>query len=406
MRQVLPLVALFASSIPSLLAQSASGTILGSVKDPSGAGVSNATVTIVNQSTGFRREIPTESAGDFEAPYVPLGSYKVMVKAPGFKTLERGPITLEVDQKARLDFTLTIGEVSETVSVIAEAPLIKADSSEVGEVVVQKTVQDLPLNGRNYVQLVYLTAGVTTGQQGGNIEGSGAFVQRGTGSFNANGQRGQNNNFMVDGIDNNESWINSTILQPPVEATSEFKVFTANAPAEYGRSSGGIVNVQTRSGSNEFHGSAFEYLRNSAMDARNFFQRKTATNPRRIPNFVQNQFGATFGGPIRKNNWFIFGDYQGFRQSLGLSVTSTVPTALQKTGNFGSINIFNPLTTRADPARTGQFIRDPFPNNVIPASMMPRQARLLTSLYPDPNVPGTATNNYYFSPSRAQTDDA
>src|SRR5207248_3079415 len=158
MKNVLLVSALFASSVSSVLAQSASGTILGSVKDPSGAGVSNATVTIVNQSTGFRCEVPADNSGDFEAPYVPLGSYKVTVKVPGCKTTERGPITLEVDQKARLEFTLTIGEVSETISVTAEAPLIKSDSSEVGEVVGQKTVQDLPLNGRNYVQLVHLTA--------------------------------------------------------------------------------------------------------------------------------------------------------------------------------------------------------------------------------------------------------
>src|SRR5437660_737866 len=177
MKHILLLAALCASSVPSLLAQSASGTILGSVKDPSGAGVANATVTIVNQSTGFRREIPADSGGDFEAPYVPLGSYKVTVRAPGFKTMERGPITLEVDQKARLEFPLSIGEVSETVSVNSEAPLVKADSSEMGEVIGQKKLQDLMLNGRNYVQLVFMSAGVTTGQQGGNIEGAGAFVQ-------------------------------------------------------------------------------------------------------------------------------------------------------------------------------------------------------------------------------------
>ena len=296
------LLAVFAalSLVPSLQAQSASGTILGKVRDGSGASVSGATVTIINQQTGFRREIPTDSSGDFEAPYVPLGGYMVSVKSTGFKTVERRGLTLEVDQKARHDFTLEVGQVNETVNVSAAPALVKADSSEMGEVIQQKSVQDLPLNGRNYVQLVFMTAGVTTGQQGGNIEGSGAFVQRGTGSFNANGQRGQNNNFMVDGIDNNESWINSTILQPSVEATREFKVFTANAPAEFGRSSGGVVNVQTRSGSNEFHGSAYEYLRNAALDSRNFFQRKTDLDQRRLPNFVQSQFGVTFGGPIKK----------------------------------------------------------------------------------------------------------
>ncbi|HJZ99862.1 MAG TPA: TonB-dependent receptor, partial [Candidatus Solibacter sp.] len=255
------------------------------------------------------------------------------------------------------------------------------------------------------MQLVFLTAGVTTGQQGGNIEGTGAFVQRGTGSFNANGQRGQNNNFMVDGIDNNESWINTTVLQPSVEATREFKVYTANAPAEFGRSSGGIVNVQTRSGSNDLHGSAFEYLRNAALDARNFFQRKTPQDQRRLPNFVQSQFGATIGGPIKRNNWFFFGDYQGFRQALGLDITSTVPTVAQKQGNFGTTNIYDPLTTRTDPANPANYIRDQFPNNTIPASRIPRPAGILANFYPDPNVAGLV-NNFFFSPSKYQTDDA
>ena len=236
----------------SLHAQSASGTFLGIVKDSSGAVVPNAVITILNDETGFRRELATTTAGEYEAPYIPLGSYKISAKAPGFKTVDRSGITLQVDQKARVDFTLSVGDVTETVTVTEAPPIVKADSSEFGEVVQKRAVQDLPLNGRNYVQLVHLTAGVTTGQQGGNIEGAGAFVPRGTGSFNANGQRGQNNNFMVDGIDNNESWINTTILQPSVEATQEFKVYTANAPAEFGRSSGGIVNVQTRSGTNDY----------------------------------------------------------------------------------------------------------------------------------------------------------
>ncbi len=394
--------ALWLLAAASAYAQSASGTFLGIIQDPSGAAITNARIAIVNRDTGFRRELNSGGSGEYEAPYVPIGTYSISVQAAGFRKVERNGITLQVDQKARIDFNLQVGETSETVTVTEAPPLVKADSSEVGEVVGKRAVQELPLNGRNYVQLVHLTAGVTTGQQGGNIEGAGAFVPRGTGSFNANGQRGQNNNFMVDGIDNNESWINSTILQPSVEATQEFKVYTANAPAEFGRSSGGIVNVQTRSGTNEMHGSVYNYLRNSALDARDFFQRKTDLNQRRIPAFRQNQFGATYGGPIIKNNWFIFGDYQGLRQGRGLNVTSVVPTAAQRSGNFGTINIFDPLTTRPDPARPGQFIRDQFANNVIPASRIPRPSRLLANLYPNAN----AGSNFFFSPNRIQRDDA
>ena len=279
------LAAISLAAIPQLNAQSASGTFLGVVRDATGSVLPDSTILILNQETGFRRELATNAAGEYEAPYIPLGNYRVSAKAKGFKTVERSGINLQVDQKARVDFSLQVGDVAETITVVEAPPLVKADTSEFGEVIQRRAVQELPLNGRNYVQLVHLTAGVTTGQQGGNIEGAGAFVPRGTGSFNANGQRGQNNNFMVDGVDNNESWINSTVLQPSVEATQEFKVYTANPPAEFGRASGGIVNVQIRSGTNEMHGSVYNYLRNSALDARDFFQRKTALNQRRIPAF-------------------------------------------------------------------------------------------------------------------------
>ena len=386
-----------------LTAQSSSGTFLGIVKDVTGAVIPGATVGITNLDTGFRREVKSDSNGEFELPYIPLGNYRINCKAQGFKSVDRSGVNLQVDQKARIDFALTVGDVAETVTVTEAAPLVKTSSSEFGEVVQKRALQELPLNGRNYVQLVHLTAGVTTGQQGGNIEGAGAFVPRGTGSFNANGQRGQNNNFMVDGIDNNESWINSTILQPSVEATSEFKVYTANAPAEFGRASGGIVNVQTRGGTNDFHGSVYDYLRNSVFDARDFFQRKTAASSRRIPAFRQNQYGVTFGGPIRKNGWFIFGDFQGLRQGRGLNVISTVPTADQKAGIFGSTNIFDPLTTRPNPNVSGQFIRDQFAGNIVPAARIPKPSRLLSNLYPDPNV---GTNQFFFAPNRVQHDDA
>ncbi|MFN7939472.1 MAG: TonB-dependent receptor [Bryobacteraceae bacterium] len=399
----LSLAALAVTLVSTLSAQSASGTFLGVVKDSTGAVIQDAAISIVNIDTGFSRDLTTNAQGEYDAPLIPLGNYRITAKAKGFRSVERSGINLQVDQKARVDFTLAVGEVAETVTVTEAPPAVKADSSEFGDVLQKRQVQELPLNGRNYVQLVHLQPGVTTGQQGGNIEGAGAFVPRGTGSFNANGQRGQNNNFLVDGIDNNESWINSTILQPSVEATQEFKVYVANAPAEFGRSSGGIVNVQVRSGTNEFHGSVYNYLRNSSLDARDFFQRKTAQNQRRIPAFRQNQYGVTFGGPIRKNSWFIFGDYQGLRQGRGLNVISNVPTAAQRNGDFGATAIYDPMTLRPDPENAGLFLRTPFANNRIPEARVSRPARLLTNLYPDPNV---GTGQFFYSPNRLQNDDA
>lgn len=403
MRKLVYALLVAAAGSTLLCAQSASGTFLGVVKDATGASVPQATITIVNKDTGFRRELTTSVGGEYEAPYIPLGDYTITVKAAGFRTVERTGLNLQVDQKARVDVTLAVGDVAETVSVVEAASVVKADSSEFGDVIQKRQVQELPLNGRNYVQLVHLQPGVTTGQQGGNIEGAGAFVPRGTGSFNAVGQRSQNNNFLVDGIDNNESWINSTVLQPSVEATQEFKVYIANPPAEFGRSSGGIVNVQIRAGTNEFHGSVYDYLRNSSLDARDFFQRRTASSSRRIPAFRQNQYGVTFGGPIKKNSWFIFGDYQALRQGRGLNAVSVVPTAAQKAGNFGTTAIYDPLTNQPDPASPGLFVRTLFPNNQIPESRVPRPSRLLTNLYPDPN---SGVNQYFFSPNRIQRDDA
>jgi len=227
---------------------------------------------------------------------------------------------------------------------------------------------------------------ITHGQEGGNLEGYGPYGIRGNFSINAVGQRGQDNNFLLDGMDNNDAWVHGIALASPAETIESTSLASPYIPAEFGRATGAVVNVQTRSGTNQLHGSGYEYFQNSALNARNFFDGAGK------PSATRNQFGASLGGPIRKNDWFFFLDAEALRERQGLTVISTVPTAAQKAGNFGSTQIYDPFSISPD------FIRLPFANNRIPASMIPAAARNLVALYPDPNLPGVA-DNYRFTPA-------
>ena len=226
---------------------------------------------------------------------------------------------------------------------------------------------------------------VTHGQEGGDLEGYGPYGIRGNTAINAVGQRGQDNNFLLDGMDNNDAWLHGVALVPPVEAIESVSLTSVYIPAEFGRATGAVIDVQTRSGTSQLHGSGFDYFQNSALNARNFFDGANK------PTATRNQFGANLGGPIRGNDWFFFLDAEALRERQGLTVISTVPTASQKTGNFGGTGIYDPFSISPD------YIRLPFANNRIPATMIPAAARNLVALYPDPNLPGTA-DNYRFTP--------
>ncbi|MCL4793475.1 MAG: carboxypeptidase regulatory-like domain-containing protein [Bryobacteraceae bacterium] len=382
----------------ALTAQVTTGTILGTVTDPSGAPAAGAAVTIteVNRNTSVQRT--TDETGSFIAPFLVPGSYRVSVELSGFKRAEQTGITLTVDQRARVDIALQVGSVSETIEVVAVAPLVQSSSAETGQVIEQRAVQELPLNGRNFAQLVYLAPGVTPGQAGENLSGASTFNPRAASNYNPLGQRANANGWLVDGIDNNEYTFNTVIVQPSLESVREFKVLTGSFSAEFGRGAG-VVSVSTRSGTNDFHGTAFWFHRNIVFDARSFFQSPQVL-PKKPP-FRRHQMGAASSGAILKNRLFYFADYAGQRELRGLDYLNTVPTAAVRGGDFsnftgsgGLIRIFDPFTTRTNPANPNQFLRDQFPNNVIPSARIGQVASNVASIYPMPNSPGQFGGNF------------
>jgi len=391
--------------------QVTTGTIVGSVTDTTGAVVAGAKITVKNMDKGTTLPFETDLSGAYRAPFLIPGTYQVTVEKAGFRTETRSGLVLQVDQQAKVDFTLTVGQVTETVSVTAAAPLVESQSASLGQVVNQQAVEALPLNGRNFAQLVWLAPGVTTGQVGENLSGASSFNPRAASDFNALGSQANANAWLVDGIVNNEETYNTVIVQPSVESIQEFKVLTGTFSSEFGRGAG-VVSVSTRSGSNEFHGSAMDFVRNTVLNARNYFS--SPTQPK--PPFRRNQFEGSFGGPViipkvynGRDHTFVFLDYFGERQVQGLSFVNSVPTAAVRSGDFSQyaksggavIPIYNPLTTAMSGSQT---VRQQFPNNMIPAGMLNTVGLTVASLYPLPNQPGNF-NNYLDTADRTINDN-
>jgi len=398
--RVLCLVLISLGSVPpAAVAQSVSGTILGTVRDTSGAVISHAKVTVLNEGTGLTRTVNADNNGEYTAPSLPPGRYTVSSEMTGFKTLALSNIDVGVDQRVRIDMKLEVGAMTESVSITAETPLLQTSSSELGTTVGDEQIEALPLNGRNFVSLTRTVPGVLRGIPGSNIDGAGSLAWRASASFSANGQRTRDNNFMLDGVDNNETWLQTVVIFPSVDALDEFKLQTSTYSAEYGRSLGGVVNLQIKSGTNHLRGSAFEFHRNDAFDANNFFNNRAG---RAKPDFKQNQFGGTLGGAVFKDKTFFFADYQGHRELLGHTFLSTVPSMAMRSGDFSELTraIYDPLT--------GQ----PFPGNSIPGNRIDSVARnILTQLYPEPNTAGTrqangqTINNYLLNPIKERQDN-
>lgn len=386
-RQVLALSLFAAVSAVVSSAQVTTGTILGTVTDNSGATVAGAQIVVTDLNKGTSQQYTTDDSGSYSAPYLAPGTYRVSVEKAGFKRETSGNTLLDLDQKARVDFSLQIGSINQTVVVEASAPLVRSETAELGEVINQRSIEELPLNGRNFAQLVYLVPGVTAGQPGENLSGASTFNPRAASDFNALGSQANANAWLVDGIMDNEYTFNTVMVQPSVESVQEFKVLTGTYSAEFGRGAG-VVTTSTRSGANQFHGSLFEFLRNNDLDARNYFN---SIKQKQTP-YRRNQFGASLGGPIWKNKTFFFTDYYGWREVKGQTFINTVPTALQRTGNFSELSnvIYNPFTTRIS---NGRIIRDPFPGNVIPPGLINSVAANVVSIYPLPNLPGLLFNN-------------
>jgi hypothetical protein len=382
----------------SIYAQGPTGTINGIVTDPSGSAIPGASVSVSDAATGATRNAQSNDSGFYSFPALSPATYTVSVEAQGFGKQVRSTITIQVQQVVRVDFQLTVGAVAQSLDVTASAALLSTDDATVGQVIENKRIVDLPLNGRNYLQLTALAPGVTntsSANNGTSFQG-GLRAQQ---SITANGQRNTFDHFTLDGIENTDPNFNTYILLPSLDALEEFKVQAATYPADYGY---GVIqiNVTTRSGSNSFHGSGFEFLRNSWFDAKNFFD--SATSP--IPEFRRNQFGGTLGGPILKNKLFFMANYEGLREAKALTSISTFPPLAYRTGNFtGAATIYDPATTTQ--AANGTYSATPFPNNVIPSSRFNSiAATAMNNYWPVQNLPGT-TNNYVNNEPRQSNAD-
>jgi hypothetical protein len=344
------------------------------------------------------------TTGSFAFQELPAGNYEVQVSKTGFQTLKQ-PVTLEVAQSANLNLTLPTGEITQEVVVKDTPALIDSVSSDMGTTVQTKEVEELPLNGRNFTQLATLIPGVSRGVPNNAATGANnnaetfRYGASGGAALVVNGARPQANNYLLDGGDNNESLVNSIVFFPPAEAIQEFKVQTSVPAAEFGRAGGGVVNTTLKSGTNQIHGSAFDFLRNSKLDAREYF------SPTRVP-FRRNQFGGTLGAPILKDKLFIFGDYQGFRQETPVgNQFSSVPTSLMRQGNFSELLSKSlsglPSTYAIKDLQTGA----PYPGNIIPASLQNPVGLKYLNAYPLPNIAGKVQQNYEINPQQVQNFD-
>jgi hypothetical protein len=376
--------------------QADTATIVGTVRDSSGAVIVGGTITVTDTDTGTKTVTRTDSTGNYVVTPLRIGNYTVAVEAPGFKTETHSGIVLQVQDRLRVDFTMQVGAVSDAVNVQESVPVIQTESSSLGDVVASQQITDMPLNGRDYTQLATLTTGVVKiTENGGGINGATSATNGNAGgAFAVNGTRGNLNNFMLDGIDNNSNDNAGNILSTNVDAIQEFKVQTSGYSAEFGRSGGAVINATIKSGTNAFHGTAFEFLRNSALDARGFFE--PADQPK-AP-FRQNQFGGTVGGPIKRNKTFFFADYQGTRIGTAKTDISTVPTPAEIGGNFSALLTGTPAGQIFDPQSTtmvnGNVVRTPFAGNIIPGSRLDPISSAVAQLYPAPNVSGAMANNY------------
>jgi hypothetical protein len=382
------LAALLSVAAPSS-AQTATGQITGTVRDSTGAVMANVKVIVTNQQTGLTRQTNTAENGDYIVPLLPVGRYVVSAEQSGFKTAVHSDVQLTVDQIQRVDMQLDPGNIAETVEVQSGAAMLDTASASVGQTITEKQVTELPLNGRNFLQLLFLGAGAveTTGEQGGMRQGAGNAIS-------IMGARPTSNNFMIDGTANIDTALGTPAAILSVDAIQEFKEQTTTYSAEYGFSSNQI-NIVSKTGTNQLHGTGFGFFRNEAWDARNFFDNRSSPKPK----LDQKQFGLVVGGPVMlpaydgRNRTFFLVNYEGTRIERGATNFYTVPTPDELAGRFS--------TTITDPL-TGQ----PFPGNTIPPSRFSRLAQLAirNSWFPAPNT-SAAQGNYQAIRTFPQTQD-
>ncbi len=411
-------VAFVLSTCSFLQGQSTYGAITGSVTDPSGAAITDAKVTLTNLGTAETRTQPTSADGLYSFVNLIPGNYKIDVEKPGFKRITRTPIVVEVQQSAKIDVTLPVGQANETVEVTSETPLLQSETSSLGQVVEQRKANELPLNGRNIYTLAAIAPSVipqgnTTGSPVGKNPFDFANYQIGGSFANESAE-------YLDGQPLNIGYINLPLLVPTQDSVSEFKVQYNNLGPEWGKFAGGVINLSTKSGTNTWHGSGYEYLRNKVLNSNEFFNKKTEIEKgekNEPPPWTQNQFGATIGGPVIKDKTFAFFSYEGYRLRTGTPFLTTVPTALERTGDFSDLcptgftaglcndgihQIYDPLTTP----------RQPFLNNCISIScgnstdlINPTAAFLLSNYIPNATGSGTVNNFFKASSTGGNVDE-
>ena len=437
----------------SAWAQVDTATVTGSVHDSSGAVLPDAAVTATEVSTGIKTTTKTASDGVYVITPLKIGTYSVSAQANGFRTETHENIVLNVQQNQRLDFRLNVGSVNQTAEVTSEAPLLETETASLGDVVAAQQVEELPLNGRRYTDLASLTSGVSKVTEGPVNGGSTPTNGNAGGSFAVNGTRGDQNNFILDGIDNNSNDNGDVSVLSSVDAIAEFKVETSNYSPEFGRGGGAVINATTKSGTNNFHGELWEFLRNQAFDASQY---GFGSNVPKAP-YKQNQFGGTLGGPIKKDKVFFFFDYEGTRINQAQTDFESVPVGGESKGDFSSLlgptpmqatsgcanytpgpcvdalgrpvyvnEIYDPSTTQMVPGPFGcgsggnppcqlTAVRNGFgfnpatglpgsQANIIPLGSLNTLGLNYAALYPAPNLPGTANNYVMNAPGTEQTD--
>ena len=404
----------------SLSAQSTYGSVTGAATDASGAAVTDATVTLTNLGTSEKRTQQSGADGLFTFVNVNPGQYRIDVEKAGFKHFVRNPITVQVQQDTRIAAALQVGEVSQVVEVTSETPLLQTESASLGQVVDQRKADELPLNGRNIFNLITVSpAAVAQGGAGGSPVGENPFSW---GNYQIGGSFANQGAEYLDGQPLNIGYINLPIIIPTQDSVGEFKVQYNNVGAEWGKFSGAVVNLSTKSGTNSFHGSAYEYFRNKVLNANEYFNKQAeleAGKTNQAPPWEQNQYGFQFGGPVIKNKTFFYTSWEQYRQRTSIPFTTTVPAAGFLTGNFGALctaaggtfngagicsaaagQIYDPYTANAAGARA------PYPNNIIPAAEFSKADTTLGGLYyPAPNLPGIVNNYSTAYPGGGNTNE-
>src|SRR3954451_6699619 len=363
----------------SLFSQVDTGSITGTVTDPAGGVLSGVKVTITALATNRQQTITTDSDGRYSSGPLRVGEYRIEAELQGFKRLVRQNIVLQVQETPVINLQMELGTLNQEVTVAAATELVRTADASQGSVIEERRVKELPLNGRDYVQLALLSEGtLPPPDQGRTATGTNDGVGSRAGGFSAGGQRTTDNNYLLDGFDNNTDDTSfdtnqAEVVKPSVDAIQEFKVQTSAYSAEFGRAAGGVVNLTMKSGTNLFHGTAYNFLRNEKLDARNFF------DPAKTPPFKRNDFGFTFGGPAIKNKAFFFFSWETLKRRESATVNNTIPTLAMRQGDFSALTvpIYDPSTYYAA-TRTRQV----FPGNIIPANRIDPDANNFMSLYP------------------------